>query len=35
MVYQPKFYYQRVPLITTNATVGKKVVKESIIVSST
>lgn len=35
MVYQPKFYYQRIPLITTNAAVGKNVVKESIIISST
>lgn len=36
MVYQPKFYYQRVPIITTNLTTGGKLVKkESLILSDT
>ena len=35
MIYQPKFYYQRIPLVTTNGKVGKIVSKESLILSST
>lgn len=35
MVYQPKFYYQRVPLTTTNGKVGKIIRKESLILSAT
>ena len=35
MVYQPKFYYQRVPINTINATVGKIIRKESLIISPT
>ena len=35
MVYQPKFYYQRVPINTTNNTTGKIVHKESLIISPT
>lgn len=35
MVYQPKFYYQRIPLNTVNATVGKVIRKESLIISPT
>ena len=33
MVYQPKFYYQRVPLNTSNGEVGKVIHKESLIIS--
>lgn len=33
MVYQPKFYYQRIPLTTTTNKVGKTVEKDSILVS--
>lgn len=33
MVYQPKFYYQRVPLNTSNGEVGKIIHKESLIIS--
>lgn len=33
MVYQPKFYYQRVPINTINSTVGKIIRKESLIIS--
>lgn len=35
MVYQPKFYYQRVPLKTVNGTIGKIIKKESIVISPT
>lgn len=35
MVYQPKFYYQRIPINTTNSTVGKIIRKESLIISAT
>ena len=35
MVYQPKFYYQRVPINTTNGHVGKVIRKESLIISPT
>lgn len=35
MIYQPKFYYQRIPLNTTNNTVGKIIRKESFIISPT
>ena len=35
MVYQPKFYYQRIPINTTNSEVGKIIRKESIIISPT
>ena len=35
MVYQPKFYYQRVPINTVNITVGKIIRKESLIISPT
>jgi len=33
MVYQPKFYYQRVPINTTNGLMGKVIHKESLIIS--
>ena len=33
MIYQPKFYYQRVPINTTNGEVGKIIRKESLIIS--
>ena len=33
MVYQPKFYYQRIPITTTTNKVGKTVEKDSILVS--
>ena len=35
MVYQPKFYYQRIPINTTNSIVGKIIRKESLIISAT
>lgn len=35
MVYQPKFYYQRIPINTTNSAVGKIIHKESFIISPT
>jgi len=35
MVYQPKFYYQRIPINTTNSNVGKIIRKESLIISPT
>ena len=35
MVYQPKFYYQRIPINTTNGIVGKIIRKESLIISPT
>lgn len=35
MVYQPKFYYQRIPINTTNSDVGKIIRKESLIISPT
>lgn len=35
MVYQPKFYYQRIPINTTNAALGKIIRKESLIISPT
>ena len=34
MIYQPKFYYQRLPLITEPLQVGKAILKESILVST-
>lgn len=34
MVYQPKFYYQRLPIKTENSTVGKIVRKETIAISA-
>ena len=33
MVYQPKFYYQRIPISTTNNKIGKVVVRDSFMVS--
>ena len=33
MIYQPKFYYMRTPIKTTNNTAGKVIRKESIIIS--
>lgn len=35
MVYQPKFYYQRIPLEMNNNIIGKNIIKESIIISDT
>lgn len=35
MVYQPKFYYQRIPMTTANIISGKVVRRDSIMVSST
>lgn len=35
MVYQPKFYYQRVPLKLANSTRGQAIRRESIIISDT
>ena len=35
MVYQPKFYYKRVPVTTTNNVVGKIIRKETILISPT
>ena len=35
MFYQPKFYYQRIPLKTDNASKGRIIRRESIILSST
>ena len=35
MVYQPKFYYQRVPLSLTSNKVGKTIMRDSLIVSYT
>ena len=35
MVYQPKFYYQRIPINTTNSDIGKIIRKESLIISPT
>ena len=35
MIYQPKFYYQRIPLQTEGSRVGKIINKDSIIISST
>ena len=35
MIYQPKFYYQRVPINTVNATIGRVIKKESLIISPT
>lgn len=35
MVYQPKFYYQRIPITTTSNKVGKTVVRDSLMVSYT
>ena len=35
MIYQPKFYYQRVPISTDNNVVGKTVRRDSIILSAT
>lgn len=35
MVYQPKFYYQRIPLSTVNGRTGKIVQRDSIMVSAT
>lgn len=35
MVYQPKFYYQRIPLATSLNTVGKIINKDSIMISTT
>ena len=33
MIYQPKFYYQRIPIATSSNKVGKTVVRDSIMVS--
>lgn len=33
MVYQPKFYYQRIPITTTNNKVGKVIVRDSFMIS--
>ena len=35
MIYQPKFYYQRIPLQTEGSRVGKIINRDSIIISST
>ena len=35
MVYQPKFYYQRIPITTTDNKVGKIIVRDSFMVSTT
>jgi len=35
MVYQPKFYYQRIPISTIDNKVGKIITKDSFIISST
>lgn len=35
MIYQPKFYYQRVPIKTDSITTGNVIRKESIIISAT
>ena len=35
MVYQPKFYYQRIPISTTSNRIGKTVMRDSIIISTT
>ena len=35
MVYQPKFYYQRVPINTTSNKVGKIITRDSFIISAT
>ena len=35
MVYQPKFYYQRVPVKTTSGSTGKIILKDSILISPT
>lgn len=35
MIYQPKFYYQRMPINTENNLIGKIIRKESILVSAT
>ena len=35
MIYQPKFYYQRIPITTENNKVGKTVIRDSIMISNT
>ena len=35
MIYQPKFYYQRVPITTSSNRIGKTIIKDSIIISAT
>ena len=35
MIYQPKFYYQRVPITTSSNRVGKTIIKDSLIISAT
>lgn len=34
MIYQPKFYYQRVPLATENSSVGKIIKRDSFVISA-
>ena len=35
MVYQPKFYYRRIPITTNNLKIGKAIKTESIVISAT
>ena len=35
MIYQPKFYYQRIPITTENNKVGKTIIRDSIMISNT
>jgi hypothetical protein len=35
MVYQPKFYYQRIPVTVTSNKVGKTVIRDSLMISYT